>query len=236
MSISKPDSGSLIQCGFALLELATVLFLISLLMGGMLLGNDVINSGHISGLARDFQNTSRMIYTYQDKYRALPGDDLTAEVHLSSNAIPGNGNGVIDGSWHDASGSSEASRIWQHFRLAGLMEGGTDITAPDYPSSNSLGKPMGLQMGNSDPQKSPIKNIYGTALPGSVVICSRGIPGKLVLRLDIKLDDGNPAMGSMLATPDTGISYSLGAAPTTLATQTLSDLQPDPFYIVCLGV
>ncbi len=223
------------QQGFTLLEVATVLFLIALLLGSMQLGNDLINAGHIKGLVSDFQNVSRMMNLYQDKFHALPGDDAIAESHLGAIATHGNGNSVIEGNWYDEGATSETSRVWQHFRLAGLMGGGADLAAPDYTPRTSLGTVMGLQAGGSDPEKSPIKDAHGSALTGSVITCARRIPGKLVLRLDIKMDDGNPATGSMLATLETGVGYRLGAMPSTLGTQTLSDLQPDQLYIACVG-
>lgn len=114
------------------------------------------------------------------------------------------------------------------------MGGGTDFALPDYTPRTSLGTAMGRQGVGSDPEKSPIKDAHGSVLTGSVITCARRIPGKLVLRLDIKMDDGNPATGSMLATLDTEVGYRLGAMPSALGTQTLSDLQPDQLYIACV--
>lgn len=231
-----PLTGKITQRGFSLFEMATVLFLVSLLLGGSLRGTELIGSGQVKGLTDDFQGVARLLNMYQDKYHAQPGDDLRAVAHLGAGAQVGDGDGVIDGRWHDAAASSEASRAWQHFRLAGLTTGAVDPAAADYAPLNALGHPIGLQNGSSDPVKSPIKNAQGAALAGTRIICSRGIPGKLALSLDIKLDDGNPASGSMLATPDTGAAYAPGAAAATVATNAATDIQRDQNYIVCMGV
>lgn len=223
--------------GFTLLELAIVLFLISLMMSGALYGQELINSTNAKKLANDFKNIPIQIYGYQDKFRALPGDDLNVETHLGTpGLLVGNGNGAINGNWYDKGPISEASRLWQHLRLAKLADGPTDLLALDYLPANALGKRIGLQGGSSDPARSPIKNAAGQALSGTYVICSRGIPGSLVASLDARLDDGDPARGAMLSTPDSGGAYTLGAAPATVATGAASDLKPGEFYVVCLGV
>jgi prepilin-type N-terminal cleavage/methylation domain-containing protein len=224
------------QQGFSLLEMAIVVFMISLLYGGTLGGVALINSGQVKELAGDFQNASIMLHAYQDAFRAQPGDDLMAQTHLTANAQPGNGDGIIDGKWDDTGATSEASRLWQHLRLAGLAGGATDFAATDYIALNALGHPLGIQAGTNNPAQSPVNNLQGSAIPGYKIVCSRRIPGKLVLPLDVALDDGNPATGFMLATLDTGAAYALGGTAATLGTGTASDIQPDQPYIVCMGV
>jgi hypothetical protein len=54
--------------------------------------------------------------------------------------------------------------------------------------------------------------------------------GKFAKQLDIQLDDGNTASGSMMATPTAG--YAIGAAVAT-ATASIDDAAT---YTVCMGV
>jgi hypothetical protein len=211
-----------------MVELAIVLFVIGLILGSVLLGNQLINSAHVKRLADDFRNIPMWINLYRDRFRAPPGDNPQVVVNLGIAAHPGNGNGVIDGNWYDTGATSEASRAWQHLRLAGLVDGETDVAAPNYTPLNAIGKPIGFQSGTSDPSMTPIRTAQGNALLGTYIVCSRGIPGKLVQSLDIKLDDGSPATGSMLATPDTGDAYNLGASAATA-------IQNDQSYILCMG-
>ena len=75
------------QAGFTLIELAIVLVIIGLLLGGVLRGQELINSAKVKNMARDFQNIQVYVYGYQDKYKALPGDDAAAATH-SPNAHP----------------------------------------------------------------------------------------------------------------------------------------------------
>lgn len=195
------------QQGFTLVEIAVVLVIIGLLLGGILKGQELINSAKVKNVIGDFRNTATYIYAYQDRFRALPGDDPAAVRHLCSGGgactVAGNGNGVINGSW-DAGADTESVHLWQHLRLAGLATGSTDTADSGFLPRNALGGRLGVQRGGS---------VLG--LPGSVVVCSDNVPGKLVTPLDIALDDGDPAAGSLRAgTPgDTGVVAISAANP-----------------------
>lgn len=187
------------QTGFTLVEIAIVLLVVGLLLGGVMKGQALIDSARVKNLAQDLRSVPAMIHAYQDRFRALPGDDPAAVRHLcsggSSCTVAGNGNGVIDGGW-DAGTDTESVRLWQHLRLAGLATGSTDPADAGFLPRNALGGRLGVQRGGS---------VLG--LPGSLVVCSDNVPGKLVMQIDIALDDGDPAAGSLRAgTPgDTGL-------------------------------
>ena len=113
------------ESGFTLIELAIVLVIIGLLLGGVLKGQELINSAKVKNMANDFKNIQIQIYSYQDKFRALPGDDKAATINVAATA-DGNGNGVIEGAWNATSG--EAFNFWQHIRKAGLATGSTNTS------------------------------------------------------------------------------------------------------------
>ncbi len=225
------------QSGFTLIEIAIVLVIIGLLLGGILKGQELINSARVKNLATDFRNIPLFVYGYQDKFKALPGDDPAVVAHLGATATlattpAGNqGNGVINGNWNSSTGTDESVLFWQHVRLAGLAPGTTTVpgTLPgDYNPTNASGGIIGIQSGAATPGASPIQS--GSAgISGAYIICSTGILGKFAKQLDTQMDDGNTATGSMMATPTTG--YTIGAAAT--ATASIVD---STSYTVCLGV
>ena len=112
------------QSGFTLVEIAIVLLIVGLLLGGVLKGQELIDSAKAKNLAQDLRSVPAMIHAYQDRFRALPGDDPAAVRHLCSGGgactVAGNGNGVINGDW-DAGADTESVRLWQHLRLDSKM-------------------------------------------------------------------------------------------------------------------
>jgi prepilin-type N-terminal cleavage/methylation domain-containing protein len=223
--------------GFTLIEMSVVLIIATLLMGASLKGQQLINIAKEKQLETDFSNIPMMIYGYQDKYKAIPGDDKNAVnrfSNITASVQNGDGEGLIAGKWFDFNPSTDSTLIWQHLRLAGLMGGETNLLSPGYMPQNSLGKSIDIQSG-SDYGNPPIVNLLGQPLHGTYTICSRGIPGELVISLDARLDDGNPGMGNMLATPDVD-TFSSGALPATVGTNITTDISSTKQYIVCMSV
>ena len=224
------------QSGFTLIELAIVLVIIGLLLGGVLKGQELINSAKVKNFASDFRNIPIYIYAYQDKYRALPGDDSKATTRGfgSVGAVNGNGNGALEGKWTDnLATTSEAYQFWQHVRLAALATGSTNAADADWRPTNADGNPIGIQAGTNVVANSPIKDAAGNAIRGSYIICSQGVLGKYVSQLDVTMDDGNSSTGSMLAAVNPGGTPGMSLAPSGT---TALPIDPAASYIVCFGV
>ena len=98
------------QSGFTLVEIAIVLVIIGLLLGGILKGQELINSAKVKNLANDFRTIPTYVYGYQDKFRAIPGDDGAAVAHVGTGAGAGNANGLIDGAWNATGSTAETNR------------------------------------------------------------------------------------------------------------------------------
>jgi len=205
------------QSGFTLIEIAIVLVIIGLLLGGVLKGQELINSAKVKNLAGDFKNVPVYIYAYQDKYKALPGDDKAAATHLATSGVTitnGNGDGIIGAAWNATSG--ESFEFWQQIRLAGIAPGPTTTSDTAYIPSNAVGGAIGVTNSGA--------NLPITGLRGSYIVCSSSIAGKFAKQLDITLDDSNTAAGSMM----------VAASGTTAATATTS-IADDSTYTVCMG-
>ena len=217
------------QKGFTLVEIAIVLVIIGLLLGGVLKGQELINSAKVKNFANDFRTIPLFIYGYQDKYKALPGDDRSADTHVAgaanaSTPTSSQGNGVINGAWNSNTPTDESFLFWQHVRLAGFAPGPTTTGAADYIPKNADGGIIGLTSGSSTPI---------TGLRGTYVVCSQGILGKFAKQLDITMDDGNTATGSMMTMDNQNTNQSTPQAP--IATTGTSGIDDAKSYTVCMG-
>jgi prepilin-type N-terminal cleavage/methylation domain-containing protein len=216
------------QSGFTLIEIAIVLVIIGLLLGGVLKGQELINSAKVKNLATDFRNIPLYFYGYQDRFKALPGDDARVATNLTNATLattPSSkiGNGVIDGDWDSTTNTDESRLFWQHVRLAGLAAGSTDPTDTNYTPRNSDGGVIGVQSNVG------FTTITGptTAMSGSYIICSDGILGSYVKQLDTTLDDRETSTGSLRAIVS-GASGGVAVASTAIVDASA--------YTVCMGV
>lgn len=212
------------QSGFTLIEIAIVLVIIGLLLGGVLKGQELINSAKVKNLAGDFKNIPVYIYGFQDKYKALPGDDSSAQTHLAASGVAivnGDGNGVINGPWFDATwpGSpTESFQFWQQVRLAGFGPGSTTVSDSDYLPKNAVSGKIGV----TNAAQSPISNLKGT-----YIVCSDSIPGKFVKQLDTTLDNGDTSTGSVQV-----VAAGQTTAGAALSNASVTDDTP---FLVCMG-
>lgn len=210
--------------GFTLIEIAIVLVIIGLLLGGVLKGQEMINSAKVKNLASDFNNVPLYLNLYQDKFKALPGDDAAATTHLLATASAGNGNGSIDGIWKPTATTDESAIFWQHIRLANLAPGSTVVAIAagnTFIPQNTLGGAIGI----SSLANSPI-----SGLRGSYVVCSDAIPGKLAQQIDIAIDDGVSNTGAVQL-----ISAGSIALAGTATTPAILAANADANYLVCMS-
>jgi len=188
------------QSGFTLVEIAIVLVIIGLLLGGVLKGQELINSAKVKNMATDFRNIPVFIYGYQDKFRHLPGDDAAAVANVGAVAgHNGDGDGVIEGLWYEtdpttASPNNESVLFWEHVRRANLASGATDFSTQAIARTNLPVNAEGGQVGITGRLR-PLTTMNG----GSYYVCSSGIDGKFARQLDLTLDDGISNRGSMQA-------------------------------------
>lgn len=199
------------QSGFTLVEIAIVLVIIGLLLGGILKGQELINSAKVKSFAQDFRNIQTALYGYQDRFKALPGDHNfgtnipVTGMTLATTPAGSVGNGQLNGLYNSTTATDESCLAWQHMRLAGFFAGPTtvDCTAgAQYLPKNADGGRIGIS--------STMLMTAPTAMTGSFNICSEGILGKFAKQLDTQLDDGATETGSfrvaLTTTPATAVA------------------------------
>ena len=151
------------QAGFTLIEIAIVLVIIGLLLGGVLKGQEMITSSKIKRTSNDYNGVAAAVYSYLDRYSALPGDDPNANARWGITITSGDGDGIVD--------AAEGPDVWEHLRSSGLVAG-TGANNPIH----AFGGEIIVQDG-------------GNGL-SSTSICMNSMSGKIGEILDRQLDDG----------------------------------------------
>ena len=177
--------------GFTLVEIAIVLVIIGLLLGGILKGQEMITQAKIKNLIADFSGVSAAYHGYQDRYRAIPGDDPGAAARwaVAPAAVSGNGNGIVGGTYNLSPCvlATESCSFWDHLRRAGFVAG----TGPLQPFNAVTGF-IGVQTGNG--AVAPAAALGGFV---SLLLCSANLPDKMAIAVDTQMDDADARTGTV---------------------------------------
>ena len=195
------------QQGFTLVEIAIVLVIIGLLLGGILKGQEMITQAKIKNVVADFSGISAAYHGYQDRYRAIPGDDPNALSRWPNLplVVSGDGNGIVTGTYNNGgvacATNVEACSWWDHLRRAGFVSG-NGVQQP----LNAVTGQIGVQTGNG---ASPALPVLGTNAAGAngfsgLIICSANLPDKIASAVDTQMDDGQRVSGTVRGQLQTG--------------------------------
>lgn len=205
---------------FSLVELSIVLVILGLLTGGVLAGKSLIRAAELRSVSTDIARYRTALYSFRDKYFALPGDmtnatsfwgddSATCPDAAIANGTPGTCNGNGDGKIRYAN-NAEPARLWQQLAFSGMIEGSYSGLggAPILPGSNiPRGKisntgyliywaqaDSSLSTNTADPNRL----LFGipTTLGGTVD--GSALNSQEAWNIDTKLDDGLPSSGKLL--------------------------------------
>lgn len=208
------------QTGFTLVEIAIVLVIIGLLLGGVLKGQELITQAKIKNISNDLSGLTVSIYGYQDRYKRLPGDDpgQTRWSVAGTALTAGSGDNTLSGTYSSTTDTDETRKFWLNLRLAGFIAGDTSSIANGSTQPlNAAGGILGVASG-------------GLGLTGTVV-CSGSLPAKIAQALDAQMDDGNALTGSVRALLETTPPTAITAAPTVNYQDNGTNL-----YVLCKNI
>ncbi len=193
--------------GFTLVELAIVMIIIGLLIGGVLKGQELIANAQVSATASQIKGFEAATTTFRDAYNALPGDMTAVVARLPASCtacLDGNGNGQIGGAatLGVAAAAGEGLQYFMHLNAVDLISGvdgtngiawGTGYPAADIGGGLTVGYNAGGGLGlNGTNRAGTYLTVQGAAAIGTPAMTSSE-----AARIDRKLDDGNATTGSV---------------------------------------
>lgn len=162
------------QNAFSLVEIILTLIIIILLLAYFYhRGHSVSTNAKLKNLSNEFHGVTAAIYSYQERYNALPGDV--------------NGNNKIDGSFDSTQDGDEPRLFWLHLRQAGLIRGNpNNQQQPTHVLGGLIGVATHITTGKNQ------------GIAGLFVGFSK-IPQKIAMMIETQTDDGHPNTGSIQA-------------------------------------
>ncbi len=201
------------QSGFTLVELAVVMIIIGLLVGGVLKGQQLIENAKVTRTIKDVNGYIAAHHGFYDKYRAFAGDmgNATARLNGCTGAnfcADGNGDsrvGVRLTSFGAFTGANHAENTqhWKHLALSDFISGvnagapsadGLEVFGESHPSAKIGGGFSALHMASANTEYSPGHTFLLSANPNDA---GAFFPPSIAFQIDQKMDDGNPNAGSV---------------------------------------
>ena len=231
-----------LQTGFTLVEIAIVLVIIGLLLGGILKGQEMITQARIKNVVNDFNGITAAYFSYQDRYRAAPGDDQGAWQRWGTAYGAQNGDqdgvvGIANLNYNrppvapaapgapaaTVAAADENTNFWQHMRISGFVAGPSQGLGATTQPTNAVGGQVGVQNG-------------GMGLNG-LIVCSANIPDKIAGAVDTQLDDQRSNSGTLRGL-DQALAVPAGPNPPTGAANPGTPYAEDGTrqYLLCRGV
>ena len=204
-SIAWPRSPS--QAGLTLLEIVLILVIFSLLVGGILQGQQLITNARVRSVISQ-QDKFKIAYLgFRDRYRAFPGDYATATANIGGVTVNGNGNGLITPLGVSGATIDENIAVWEHLSKSNFVpEGYVYAAAPETIASAPINVYSRYLQFIYD-------NVYGTGTPTPRHNLKTGnfIPSSIMSEVDTKIDDGIATTGAFQFSSWGGVD---GSSPT----------------------
>lgn len=216
------------QQGFTLVELAIVLVIIGLIVGGVLVGQDMIKSAEIRSTISQWEGYNTAVNTFRDKYGYIPGDinqDRALEFGFydrTGTAAPGNGdgNGQLQACAATAAAGllagCETTLFWRDLNDANMVDGFfqvADETAAvianneliQYFPESSIGRGNYWVVFSAEGKNWYQLTGINETTAGGVYDLALSLSPVEAFNIDRKTDDGRPLNGGTRALDDAAI-------------------------------
>ena len=185
--------------GFTLVELAVVMVIIGLLIGGVLKGQEMIANAQVTSTVAQMKAIDAATGTFRDMYDAFPGDMTNPATRLPAScvvacAVAGSGDGRLS-SVPLAAAGTEATAFFPQLEAAELVSG---INVNNFMDTTVRGNEFvpGYSAGGALGDLTAARGGHYLAIVLSNTANGVGLLPLEASRMDRKIDDGNPTTGS----------------------------------------
>jgi prepilin-type N-terminal cleavage/methylation domain-containing protein len=187
------------ESGFTLIEIAIVLVIIGLLLGGVLKGQELITGARVRNFIQQQDGVKAAYFGFLDRFRALPGDYSQAlanipNIGVTCTSAAGNGNGNGDGAILFGAQPYENLLVWEHLSKSGFINGSYTCAVAASPATSPT-NPYGSVMNLQYDAAYQINN--GTSRHN--LNTGTQVPSDILAEIDRNVDDGSPTQGSFRA-------------------------------------
>jgi len=233
------------ESGFTLVELSIVLVIIGLIVGGVLVGQDMIKAAEIRSTIGQIESFNTASNVFRDKYEQLPGDISSSKATTlglttrTGVAGRGDGNGLIQSAATTGASSMylgyETGLFWRDLNQMSMVDGTYDQATDAFPTAALTVDTVKTWMPEAKLKHGNMITVYSTGgknyyeISGITSVAVTGIytfkpslTPQEAMGIDQKMDDGRPLTGNARGAYATAVVDGIQAKTANLAAGTLA--------------